>query len=366
MPVKAPSHDTTLAKIETPVSPEKPTRDENVLPTEMTDESAASMIALVDDPGQPAAEVAAYVGDTFISTREVKLALSERVRGNEAWAKLPPEQKMMIARDVLEHLVNRAAVAQAARRELKKPKQWESLKEQIERMWQESELPTYLKRYQVQNEVELAHKLAEAGESLDDLKQSYHLDQITRTYTYEKIRSKLTQPGLQEIYPYYRANIAKFQRAAENRWREIYLSIEPGHDRAAALVEAQRAHQRVSSGEDFATVAREMSRGAKAGEDGLWVLSPGAFGSKAVNEALERLEPGQFSQILEDPKGYYIVRLESRRPAGAIPFDDPQLQEKIGQELMQVEYEKILDEFLADVRKRTAVRSRLLDSMPRQ
>jgi hypothetical protein len=51
--------------------------------------------------------------------------------------------------------------------------------------------------------------------------------------------------------------------------------------------------------------------------------------------------------------------LEARRPAGPIPFEE--IQNKIAEALLQLNTEKAIDGFLADVRKRVPVKSRFLD-----
>lgn len=354
--------ETALAEQPAPVAPVAP--DDSVLRTSAPAPDADELAALIANPGKRAVEVAAQVGDTYISTREVKRALSERVRGNEAWAQLSADEKRQIVRDVLEYLVNRALVVQAARAQLSKPKQWETLKERIEDLWQNNELPNFLKRYRVQNEVELARKLEESGDSLVDVKQSFQLDQISKMYTWERVHNKISVPEMQELYPYYRANIAKYQRPAEIRWREIFLSVDAEHDRVKAQAEAVEARRRVLGGESFDAVARSVSRGAKAAEGGAWSLAPGSFHSKAVNEAIDTLPIGQVSEVLDDPKGFFVVVVEARRPAGPIPFEEA--QKSIREALQQQQYEKAIDEFLADVRRRTVVRSPMLEEASRR
>lgn len=325
---------------------------------------APNMAMLLAEAGSPATEIAAQVGDTYISTREVKRALAERVRGNDSWGKMSPEQKKMAVRDLLQYMIDRAIVVQAARRELNKPKQWETLKEHVEKTWESTELPSYLKKYNVENEVELERKLAEIGDSLEDVKQAYHLDQISRMFTYEKIRSQITNPGFQEIYPYYRENIAKFQRPAELRFREIFLSIDADHPDSAARGEADAALARLRGGEPFDQVARATSRGTTAEQGGLWTLAPGSYGAVSVNAALERLAVGQSSGILKEPRGYYIVKLESRRPAGPTPFEE--VQGTIVAELQQREYERAYNGFVKKMRDQAVVRSPLLDGLGRE
>lgn len=342
--------------IEAQAQPEAP-HDDAVTQTALA--AGEERAAFKASPGKPASRIAARVGDTYISQRELTRALAERVSGTEGWAKLPPEQRKEVAREVLEYLINRAMVVQEARRQLNKPKQWDTLKEFVDKQWHESELPRHLKRFNVQSEAELAQKLSESGESLQDIKDAYQLEQIYRMYTAEKVRSKVAPPGLPEVYAFYRENIQKYQQTAATTWRELFFSVDEAHTRETAQAEAVDAAARLARGDDFVRLARETSRGPKAAEGGLWTLSPGAFKSDVVNKALDSLEIGQTSGVLDDPKGFYIVRVESRRPAGPVPFE--QIQANIADELLQRQYEHAVEAFLADVRKRTVIESPLLE-----
>jgi hypothetical protein len=315
-----------------------------------------------DDPGEPATQIAAQVGETIITLRELKRAVFQQLPAESEWNKLDRDQKNELGRAALEHLIDRALVIQDARRTLTKPKQWDMFKEFVEKMWKEDELPSLLKRHKVANEVELRKVLSRRKETLEEVHDSYVLDQMFRAYLGEKLRKKLAQPGFNEIQAYYRANLVRFQQPAQVTWRELFIPIDGQTPREAAVAQAEAARRRILQGEDFAKVVREVSQSAKASDGGLWVTSPGSFASDVVNQALDTLPPGRLSAVLEDPRrGCFVVRVESRRAAGPRPFEDGQLQTEIADSLLQAQYERLMAEYLADLRRQIPVHSPLLD-----
>jgi parvulin-like peptidyl-prolyl isomerase len=321
--------------------------------------SAAAIVNLETDVGEPATEVAARVGETIITLRELTRAVRERMKPGVSWSQLSDDQKNQLGRESLEYLIDRALIIQEARRTLSKPKQWDTFKEYADKMWRDNELPQVMKRYGVRNEAALRQKLEEFGLTLTEIHESYMLDQMARIFTSERMREKYSEPGLREIYGYYRENIETFRRPAQTTWREIFIAVDEKTDRDAARSKASDLRNRLASGEDFAKLAQAESQSPKAAAGGSWQTSPGGFGSSSVNRALDQLPLGAVSEVLEDPKGFYIVRVEARQAAGPAPFEE--VQGKIADVLRTRYYEKLMQSYLADVRGRTSVSSPLFD-----
>ncbi|MGQ9589363.1 MAG: peptidylprolyl isomerase [Planctomycetota bacterium] len=82
--------------------------------------------------------------------------------------------------------------------------------------------------------------------------------------------------------------------------------------RAQALELAKETHRRVTSGEDFETVAKGVSEAPDARETGgrLAVVPEGVISPayKEIVEPLFRMEVGQVSEVLDTPIGYVIAK----------------------------------------------------------
>lgn len=141
----------------------------------------------------------------------------------------------------------------------------------------------------------------------------------------------------------YRAYPERFVRDAEVHARHILLKAcacagEDGAERKAA--EAVLA--RLRKGEDFATLAAELSIDASNADKG---GDLGFFGRGKMVPAFEQAafaltKPGELSDLVETQFGYHIIRLEARRDAG------------------QRSYEEVRDELVATYTKRLGERAR--------
>jgi peptidyl-prolyl cis-trans isomerase SurA len=99
--------------------------------------------------------------------------------------------------------------------------------------------------------------------------------------------------------------------------RIAHILIAPKPDAAkvaAARAKIEAAQKRVAAGDDFATVAKQMSEWPNAANGGfLGSFRYGDFDSDAFDEAVAKLEPGQVSDVVETKFGLQIVKLETRK-----------------------------------------------------
>lgn len=309
--------------------------------------------------GQPATRVMARVGDSFITYRELIAAVKERAPSDPRWQKATPDQKYQIIGEVLDSLIDRLMLVQAARKELHDPKKWETFSGAVEQEWREKELPALVLRYKAKDEYDLERKLAELGESLADKHEAFQLDTISRYYIGMKLHDKIERPYWRDLVMFYGENQKLFEREAHVTWREIFIPIDDKTDRESALRAAEAARARLLRGEDFGAVARQVSRSPKADQGGLWEKTGyDSFACEAVNQELKRLAPGQLSPVLEDERGFYLVRVEAHSPAGPAPFAE--VQKNIEELLMNRATDKELKIFLDELRRNTFIKNELL------
>jgi len=132
--------------------------------------------------------------------------------------------------------------------------------------------------------------------------------------------------GEKEARAWYDAHPEAMRRPESAHIRQIVVRVAPDAPpatRAAARQKVEEILKSLRGGEDFATLAKRHSDGPEAerGGDVGWV---GAGGSAlpAVERAAMSLKPGQTSDILETRRGFHIVQVIERRPAGAVPFEE--------------------------------------------
>ncbi|MEN8259474.1 MAG: pseudouridine synthase, partial [Pseudomonadota bacterium] len=111
-------------------------------------------------------------------------------------------------------------------------------------------------------------------------------------------------------------------------------------DEKEARTRATAAHQRVVGGEDFATVAREVSEGNEASNGG----DMGFFAQDSMMPALTdvafALEIGKISDIIETQFGFHILKVEEKRAASKMLYEEAKgpvrqllIEERTGEKL---------------------------------
>ena len=93
-------------------------------------------------------------------------------------------------------------------------------------------------------------------------------------------------------------------------------------------------------------VATRLSQGPTADQGGKhdWT-NQGSLVSEVLDNAIFTLPPGRLSRILEDDRGFHIVRVVERKEAGRVPFEEAQVEirDKIKEQRRDEQVKKYLD-----------------------
>ena len=142
-----------------------------------------------------------------------------------------------------------------------------------------------------------------------------------------------------EVRKYYQNNPQQFERPEQVRVRQIVVSSE---------VEAQQVLEKLQGSADFAALARERSTAPEAEHGGdLGYFSRGDM--PAEFNVVFTLPKGGVSGIVKSPYGFHVFRLESKRPAGSLSFEEaaPAIREKLTHEKQDKRYQQWLKELRA-------------------
>lgn len=120
--------------------------------------------------------------------------------------------------------------------------------------------------------------------------------------------------------------------------------VHARHILVAEEADAKAALKRVKGGEDFAKVAKEVSKdpGSEGGDLG-WFTK-----SRMVPEFAEaafKLEPGQISDLVKSAFGWHVIKLEEKRQTSFPPFDE--VKDQVARYVVQ----KAQGELVAGLRK---------------
>jgi parvulin-like peptidyl-prolyl isomerase len=97
----------------------------------------------------------------------------------------------------------------------------------------------------------------------------------------------------------------------------------PAAARAEARHKIEEIMKEVRAGKDFAELARAYSEGPEAAHGGdSGFVTRGGRALPPIERAAFSLGPGQTSDILETRRGFHIIKVTGKRPAGAVPFEE--------------------------------------------
>jgi peptidyl-prolyl cis-trans isomerase SurA len=229
--------------------------------------------------------------------------------------------------------------------------------------------------YQVEVTEEETNKQAEAlarqnGLTLEQFKEELAKQKVDyaqvrdglkrQTLRYKLLQAKVKPRKITEE----EIKAAYAQRTAhpeyEVRARHIFIRIPPSatpEQLEAARDKAELALRRVTNGDEFAVVARDLSDGPTAKQGGdLGYFKRGLLLPELENAALQ-MKPGESSGLIKTAAGYHLVHVEDRRALPVKPLAE--MQEEIRQQLGS---ESIVGEqtrFLQQLRKAAQVDIRL-------
>ena len=172
----------------------------------------------------------------------------------------------------------------------------------------------------------LAAALMEAeGMSMEDLRVRMERQMLVSQVQQMEVLSKVNMTDT-EAREYYDTHPEEFTDPARATIREILVGVPESPSGVISAEEqaktvAQTAAARVRSGEDFATVAAEVSDSPSKTNGGLIgpLLIEDYTGSFQV--LIRELSPGEVTDPVRTPLGFQIIMLEERIEAVVQPFD---------------------------------------------
>jgi peptidyl-prolyl cis-trans isomerase SurA len=164
----------------------------------------------------------------------------------------------------------------------------------------------------------------------------------------------------EELENYYNTHPQEFAGNEEVHVFHIFLPLPetaPAADVQRTLDLGARVLQRLRSGEDFATLARQLSKGPAASDGGdLGWLRRGTV-QKTLEDAAFALKAGEVSELVRAGPGLHIVKVSERRKAPARPFAE--VKEAIRDRLLAEQGERYRRQYVAELRRDAEVDARL-------
>jgi len=133
-------------------------------------------------------------------------------------------------------------------------------------------------------------------------------------------------PGEEKLHELYEAEKDRFTQPERRRVRHILLALDPTADKAAgdaAKASILKTRERIEAGEDFATLAKELSQDpGSAGRGGdLGFIEKGLM-DPAFDQAAFSLSKGGVSEAVRSQFGYHLIEVTEIEPAVTKPFEE--------------------------------------------
>jgi peptidyl-prolyl cis-trans isomerase SurA len=202
---------------------------------------------------------------------------------------------------------------------------------------------------------QLARALADQGLDLPTFRAQVRRELETYQVLQYRVRGKVKVTE-EDLRNYYQRHPQEFGGEDEVHVRHIFLPLPEGAtaaDEARVRAQGEKILQRLKSGEDFAAVARQVSKGPSAEDGGdLGWLRRGTI-QKALEDAAFALKPGQISGLVRAGPGLHVVKVEGRRRGGERSFEDA--KEEIRARLVDEQVAQTRQQYLDELRRAAAI-----------
>ncbi len=201
----------------------------------------------------------------------------------------------------------------------------------------------------------LLKRLKRSNLTYDEFKKELRNDLIMQMLYDKEIKTDLSEA---ELKRYYEKNRYKFKVPEKIRVKIIYIRNDPtdpkGYEKA--LSRAKEALKKIKSGEDFGDIASKYSNAMsriKGGDMGF--IHKGML-DEPIEKVAYSLKAGEVSDIVDTPKGFYIIKLEEISPSVQLEFDE--VKDRLKKELKSKYEKEKLDKILKTMRKKTKIEYR--------
>jgi peptidyl-prolyl cis-trans isomerase SurA len=214
----------------------------------------------------------------------------------------------------------------------------------------------------LEDEAKFQAALKQEGYSIDDLRKNVERSFLVSRVQQDEIGAKLSITE-EEARQYYLAHKDDFAEAATVTLREILIETPTATQKGEAGVnvgaddetakKAAAVRARVAQGEDFATVAAEVSNSASKANGGLIGPFPLSDLSDALRQMVEKMKPGDITQPLKTPRGYQILKLDTLKPAATPSFEA--VRDLVADRVSESRQDAEIKKFLTRVRSQALI-----------
>jgi parvulin-like peptidyl-prolyl isomerase len=172
--------------------------------------------------------------------------------------------------------------------------------------------------------------LKSEGMTMDDLRRNFEKQVMIYRIQSDEVGAKL-QITEEEARQYYLAHKQEFVEPATVTLREIFIEVptatqggQQGVNVAqedAMKARADAVHARLAAGEDFATVAQEVSTSASKSSGGLIGTIQMSQLSQPLQDVLGKMKAGEITSPIRTARGFQILKVDGITTPTVQPFE---------------------------------------------
>ncbi len=305
--------------------------------------SLVTVISLYGQEDKVVEEIVAIVNDEIITLSQYKAEeqllyrmMSEQLQGEQLSKQFAQAKKY-----ILDRMIDNLLLLQEAKKKDLNVK--EQLKMTIE---------TLKKENSINSDEELAQAMRRQGIDFEEWKKEIERTLLMQGVVYSEVQSSIIVED-SEILNYYKLHPEEFTEPAEYKLRAIFVSSE-GKSEAEAEARKSELSQKVSSGEDFASLAGSYSEGPEKQNQGdLGRFKKGEL-EKSLEQAVESLKVGEVTPWLQVKGGWYLLKLEEKKESRLKSFDEARNETE--EKLFTKRRQEKTDEYLKKLREKSYVK----------
>lgn len=204
------------------------------------------------------------------------------------------------------------------------------------------------------DEVQFEAALAQEGMTMDDLRRSLERQMLSTEAQRMDVVDKMSVTEA-EARAYYEEHKQDFTTPSQVTLREILIEV-PVSDRGvnvaeddAARAEAEELRTRLLAGEPFPRLAAELSDAPSKANGGMIGPIDHEELAEALRAQIDAIKVGDLTEVLRTPRGYQILKLESRTRTMIRTFEEARsdIGNEVGEAKMAGERLKYLERLRA-------------------
>ena len=299
------------------------------------------------------AETVAVVGDQHILAGDLLGQINQMLApyAGKAPEDEIEEQRQKLMRQMLPGMVENKILYLEFLRQIP-PERLKDVEKKLAAEFDEEKLDTAVERAKVNSPAELDELLRKYGSSLEKERRAYTEQKLGRAMLGKEINFQV-EITHEEMLHYYHARGEEFAVPARAKWEQLSVRFDNHPSKEAAWQKIAGMGNEVLRGAPLSAVAKRHSEAPNAAEGGQhdWITR-GSLASAKIDEAVFTLPTNRLSQIIEDERGFHIVRILDREDAHQIDFVEAQadIKEKLKKQKVQEQVMAYVDRLKARTR----------------